>query len=34
MELITADGGKLRAGVRHLAEKATPMRPSETAMTG
>jgi hypothetical protein len=29
-----AGGGKLRAGVRHLTEKATPKRPSEKAMTG
>jgi hypothetical protein len=27
-------GGKLRAGIRHLTEKATPKRPAETAMTG
>jgi hypothetical protein len=27
-------GGKLRAGIRHPAEKVTPKRPSETAMIG
>jgi hypothetical protein len=27
-------GGKLRAGIRHPAEKATPKRPSEKAMIG
>jgi hypothetical protein len=27
-------GGKLRAGIRHPAEKATPKRPSEEAMIG
>jgi hypothetical protein len=29
-----AEGGKLRAGVRHPTEKATPKRPYEKAMTG
>jgi hypothetical protein len=27
-------GGKLRAGIRHPAEKATPKRPLEKAMIG